>query len=74
MTLGFGVGGVAFANDADIHLDGSDVVGGGEFGDVVIFVGRIWFEFGDGDVLRAAVVAQRFFDAGGILVLLVGHR
>ncbi len=73
MTLGFGVGGVAFADDADVHLDGREVIGGGELGDVVIFVGGIRLELGDGDVLRAAVVAQGFFDAGGILVLLVGH-
>src|ERR1700723_2504780 len=40
---------------------------------VVIFVGGIRLELGDGDVLRASVVSQGFFDAGGILVLLVGH-
>src|SRR5579871_4700193 len=71
--LGFGIGGVTFANDADIHLDGRDVVGGGELCEVVIFVGAIWLEFGDGDVLRATIVAQRFVHAGGIFVLLVWH-
>src|ERR1700723_2650219 len=40
---------------------------------VVIFGGGIRLELGDGDVLRASVVSQGFFDAGGILVLLVGH-
>ena len=68
---GFGVGGVAFADQADVHVDRADGILLGELFDGVAFVGRIWFEGCDGDVAGAAYVGQGAFDAFRIFVLLV---
>ena len=68
---GFGVGGVAFADQADVHVDGADGILFGELLNGVAFVKRIWFEGCDRYVAGAAYVGEGFLHAFGIFVLLV---
>src|SRR5581483_2428452 len=69
---GFRAGCVAFADDANVHLNGRKIIGFGEFGERVAGVGGVGLELGYGEVIGSAEIGNGFFDAGGILVLLVG--
>ena len=69
--LGFGVGGVAFANDADIHLDRRKFIGFRNFRERVAEVGAVGLEIRNGEAIRAAEIGDSSFDALGIFVLLI---
>src|SRR5262249_31053785 len=70
---GFGVCGVAFFNDANVHFGARDIVTFGEVSDGVAGVGRVRGKLRDENGFGAAGVGEGFFDACGIGVLLVRH-
>src|ERR1700746_3320701 len=52
--FGFGVGGVAFADDSNEHIRWREFVGFCDFGERMTGVGIIRLELGDGEMIRAA--------------------